>query len=199
MRLPLPTLGAVPAEAGGATDGAAGGAAGEYEWCFDAGSGPVARGAVRACRRPFDGWSKSAAYEAGLAAMLNRMAQNSGESGPDGGGGGGGGGNGARVGGAGAGAGVSVRVGGGAAGCRNVGGPSASSPSASSPSAPPCQLARGARVRLCGLVARAELNGCIGEVVGPMAEGGRIPVRILLPAELAGQGVKLKPANIQPE
>ena len=98
--------------------------------------------------------------------------------------------------GAGAGAGVSMRVGGGAAGCRDVGGPSASSPSASSPSAPPVP-GKGVRVRLCGLAARPELNGCIGEVVGPIAEGGRIPVRILLPAEFAGQGVKLKPANVQ--
>ena len=56
---------------------------------------------------------------------------------------------------------------------------------------------KGVRVRLCGLVARPELNGCIGEVVGPLAEGGRIPVRILLPAEFAGQGVKLKPASVQ--
>ena len=228
LRLPLAALAVAPAAAGGgaaggAMGGAAGGAAGgvaggaaggaaiEYEWCFDAGSGPVARGAVRACRRPFDGWSKSAAYEAGLAAMLDRMAQNSGESHPGGGGGGGGGvggggrggGGGEYVGGASAGAGVSVRVGGGAAGCRSVS-PAASTPTPhrnAHPAAPSCRLARGVRVRLCGLVARAELNGCIGEVVGAPEPGnsGRIPVRIILPAEFTGQGVKLKPDNVQAE
>ena len=86
LRLPLAVLGAAPEEAAGA--------AAEYAWCFDAASGPVARGLVRACRHLFDGWCKRAAYEAGLAAMLRRMAQNSGQSDPDGGGGGGGGGEG---------------------------------------------------------------------------------------------------------
>ena len=57
---------------------------------------------------------------------------------------------------------------------------------------------KGVRVRICGLVARPELNGCIAEVVGPLAQrGGRIPVRIPLPAQFAGQGVKLKPANVK--
>ena len=120
------------------------------------------------------------------------------------------------MGGAGAGAGVSMqgvsmRVGGGAAGCRNVGAPSAcpapvpasaayppsSAPASAPPPSPASVPGKGVRVRICGLVARPELNGCIAEVVGPLAQGGRIPVRILLPAQFAGQGVKLKPANVK--
>ena len=119
------------------------------------------------------------------------------------------------MGGAGAGVsmqGVSMRVGGGAAGCRNVGAPSAcpasepaaaayppsSAPASAPPPSPASVPGKGVRVRICGLVARPELNGCIAGVVGPLAQrGGRIPVRIPLPAQFAGQGVKLKPANVK--
>ena len=118
------------------------------------------------------------------------------------------------MGGAGAGVsmqGVSMRVGGGAAGCRDVGAPSAcaasgpaaaayppsSAPASAPPPSPASVPGKGVRVRICGLVARPELNGCIAEVVGPLAQGGRVPVRILLPAQFAGQGVKLKPANVK--
>ena len=61
------------------------------------------------------------------------------------------------------------------------------------------RVSEGKTVELHSLKARPELNGCIAEVVGPLAQGGRVPVRILLPAQFAGQGVKLKPANVRAE
>jgi hypothetical protein len=60
------------------------------------------------------------------------------------------------------------------------------------------------RVVLTGLVAKPQLNGAAGIVVsvgepgcGPEAESGRYGVRIELPADVRGTGLKIKPHNLR--
>ena len=62
--------------------------------------------------------------------------------------------------------------------------------------APAAALAAGAEVRLCGLVARQDLNERRGVVAGPPNDAGRIPVRVSQAGALAAEQVLLKPANV---
>ena len=58
-------------------------------------------------------------------------------------------------------------------------------------------LKRGSRVRLSGLAARPELNGCIGLLMSDVeAESGRAAVKVLAPPEHTGKEMKVKPANL---
>ena len=59
---------------------------------------------------------------------------------------------------------------------------------------------KGTRVRFRGLQARAELNGCIGVLLGGvLAESGRAPVKLVSSEREGHAGVKLqvKPANLR--
>lgn len=54
-------------------------------------------------------------------------------------------------------------------------------------------LGVGSKIRLVGLLAKPELNGLFGEIIGP-EEDGRFPVRL---AGSSTGGLKVKPANLR--
>ena len=140
----------------------------EYEWLFDTGAGPQARGKLAEKRRFFDGWARTAAYEVGLQAVLAKMAGQSGHTQPKG----------------------PLKPGAAAAAATSSGG-------GGGVGGQPSALRKGVRVRLSGLAARPELNGAVGELTGDLeAESGRCAVKLLAPAEHAGKGLKVKPANL---
>ena len=56
---------------------------------------------------------------------------------------------------------------------------------------------KGMRVRLEGLKARPELNGCIGVLTGGVAESGRAPVKLVASEVHAGMLLQVKPANMR--
>ena len=152
-----------------------------YEWAFDSGSGAQGRGKLRERRRAFDGWSKTVAYEAGLQAVLSRMAQKQGTTCTGNSAGGGGGGGSSSSGGGGGGGGGGSGGGGSAGASGGSGG----------------EVKRGMRAKLRGLQARPELNGASAVVLGPAAEdSGRVPIQLLAPPEHAGTTIKVKPANL---
>ena len=171
---------------GGAGEGGSGRGRLSYEWCFDSGAGPQGRGTVVGCRRAFDGWAKTLAFEAGLQAVLAKMNQSRGvqgtgsqsarggstEGGGKGSGGGGGGGG-----------------GGGSATAHSTGGGAAAGGVAWRP---------GMHATLFGLAARPELNGSVVQLLGCVDEkSGRAPVRLVAPAGVAGTAIKVKPANLK--
>ena len=53
------------------------------------------------------------------------------------------------------------------------------------------------RVRFEGLEARADLNGCIGVLIGEVAESGRAPVKLVSSEVHAGTKLMVKPANMR--
>ena len=52
-------------------------------------------------------------------------------------------------------------------------------------------------MRLEGLEARADLNGCIGVLIGGVAESGRAPVKLVSSEVHAGTKLMVKPANMR--
>ena len=56
---------------------------------------------------------------------------------------------------------------------------------------------KGIRVRLEGLKARPELNGCTGVLIGGVAESGRAPVKLVSSEVHAGMLLQVKPANMR--
>lgn len=154
----------------------------EYEWTFDTGAGAQARGKLSEKRRSFDGWARTAAYEVGLQAVLAKMQSSQGKTGDT----------------------PWDRATSAAAhatahaAARAAGGPAPRPPALPQPPAsPPSEWARGMRVRLQGLVARPELNGAIGVLIGEVeVESGRAPVKLMAPPEHAGKTLKTKRDNL---
>jgi hypothetical protein len=144
----------------------------EYEWTFDTGAGAQARGKVNEKRRSFDGWARTAAYEVGLQAVLAKMQSAQGKTGDtpwD-----------------------RATTAAAHAAARAAGGPAPQPPAS-----PPSEWARGTRVRLQGLVARPELNGAIGVLLGEVeVDSGRAPVKLMAPPEHAGKTLKTKRDNL---
>ena len=56
---------------------------------------------------------------------------------------------------------------------------------------------KGTRVRLEGLEARADLNGCIGVLIAGVAKSGRAPVKIISSEVHVGTKLMVKPANLR--
>ena len=56
---------------------------------------------------------------------------------------------------------------------------------------------KGMGVRLQGLEVRADLNGCIGDLVGRVAENGRAPVKLVSSDVHAGTQLMVKPAKMR--
>ena len=144
----------------------------EYEWTFDTGAGAQARGKVNEKRRSFDGWARTAAYEVGLQAVLAKMQSAQGKTGDtpwD-----------------------RATTAAAHAAARAAGGPAPQPPAS-----PASEWARGMRVRLQGLVARPELNGAIGVLLGEVeVDSGRAPVKLMAPPEHAGKTLKTKRDNM---
>ena len=56
---------------------------------------------------------------------------------------------------------------------------------------------KGMRVQLQGLEARAELNGCIGVLLGGVEESGRAAVKLTTSEVHSGMMLRVKPANLR--
>ena len=58
-------------------------------------------------------------------------------------------------------------------------------------------VGKGALVRLEGLEVRADLNGCIGVLIGRVSESGRAPVMLVSSEVHIGTTLMVKPSNMR--